>query len=709
MEIIDSGMVAEIRPEARGLTDDDVLAAVRREISNATTDVDAEGRESGEGLDNLALDYFHARRPGISEDDRDAGLCDYVSTDVRDAIHATLAEVMPAFGATSPVEFMPAGPDDEDQAQQESEVVNYAIMGLARGHTKIQTAIKDALLLRRGVLKVWVEERSTVEYEEHENVPEEMLPEILAPRTPDERVDIAADEEVRPGIYQTGVVPDPASGMPTIQERQLAGAVYKLEVKRTRKERNFRVDAIPKSELLINRDHQTWDLDEARFVCHQRSVSRSYLVELGFDESLIDEAQSYARGDRADITGDESTQPYMLSECWYRIDADGDGIAELRHIFVLGDEAGSGVLLENKGCRSQPFALGMGYLGLYSSEGISLFDALKIVQDVKTRIIRQVINLGERSLRGRVEVDDASVNMDDLLTSITGGVVRSKRLGSIAPLPEPKPDPTAYKLLELMDAKRRESGGSAIDNASQATQTAGETWRGLERVMGVIEQVNAMVARTLAETLVKTLYLKAHAALREHWTGEIRSRVGNAWRSQMPAQWRPRDQVAARVGLSASERNQMQAVLGGVVQNQLLLVKEGSPLADEGRLHEALIDQLRYAGIPNPHQYYIDPQSREGMQRAQARAQQAQQARQDAAEQSRQQMLVPLRMEEIRARGGVERQAMQNQDKMLERLAKMQQHNDNLTAKYDEMRLKLEELNAKFDREPVSDTLEAAG
>ena len=705
------------------LTDSEILRAVQEEIAAVSSRAQTAGvttyQESSQQVDSVALDYYWGRRPAISQQEKESSMCDFVSTDVSDGIHATMAEIMPAFQGNSPVEFSPNGPQDEDQAAIESDIVNHAVMGLGRGYMEIQAAIKDLLLLRRGQIKVWVEEKVEVEYETHENVPEHVLPAILQPKREDEQVEIVGQETVQEA--QTAEGYDDYGNY--VADIQVSPAVYTLEIRRKWIDRKFRVKATPKDELLVNKDHSSWNLDEARFVCHQRVCSKSELISLGVDPELLEEAKRYTHSTGSDKnarkrsaaardanTGHESTDPYLLSECWYYIDADGDGIAERRHIWVVGDESANGVVVMNQPTDAQPFALGQAYLGFYDTEGVSLFDTLKIVQDIKTKIIRQIINMNQRILKGRLEVvDDDSVNIDDLEDSVDGGYVRVKRLGQISTLPEPRPAPEAYQLLELMDAKRRESGGSAVDSATQAMQVSADTWRGLERAMSVIEQVNAMVARTISETLVKSLYLKAHETLRKNWGTEITARIAGNWVSQDPSQWQMRDDVSARIGLSSAERNQAMQALSGVVQNLMMLAEKGSVIADENRLHEAMVDQIRYSGISDPSQYYCDPKSPEGQQKAQQNAQNAQAQAQKADQMAAAQMQTPIEMERIRAEGRLVEKRMQNQQDMIELQAKtiadMEKHSKDLAFKYDQLAAELSKLNAQFDNEPVPDSV----
>ena len=83
-----------------------------------------------------------------------------VSTDVADTIEGMLPELMDIFaGSDEVVRFEPVGPDDEDGAQQETDYVNHVFMQQNPGFMVLYAFIKDALLSKNGLVKVWWEER----------------------------------------------------------------------------------------------------------------------------------------------------------------------------------------------------------------------------------------------------------------------------------------------------------------------------------------------------------------------------------------------------------------------------------------------------------------------------------------------------------------------------------------------------------------------
>jgi hypothetical protein len=83
-----------------------------------------------------------------------------VSTDVADTIEGLMPSLMDVFaGSDEVVRFEPVGPEDEAAAQQETDYVNHVFVQQNPGFMILYSFIKDALLSKVGIVKVWWEER----------------------------------------------------------------------------------------------------------------------------------------------------------------------------------------------------------------------------------------------------------------------------------------------------------------------------------------------------------------------------------------------------------------------------------------------------------------------------------------------------------------------------------------------------------------------
>jgi hypothetical protein len=111
-----------------------------------------------------AMDYYlgHRERDMPAQDGRSRA----VSTDVADTIEGLMPNLMDIFaGSDEVVRFEPVGPEDEAAVAHETDYVNHVFMQQNPGFMVLYSFIKDALLSKVGIVKVWWEEREEEERE----------------------------------------------------------------------------------------------------------------------------------------------------------------------------------------------------------------------------------------------------------------------------------------------------------------------------------------------------------------------------------------------------------------------------------------------------------------------------------------------------------------------------------------------------------------
>jgi hypothetical protein len=133
----------------------DLKAMLASEKANALAAISA-ARLADERAD--AMDYYlgDMRKDMPAQDGRSRA----VSTDVADTIEGLMPNLMDIFaGSDEVVRFEPVGPEDEAAAQQETDYINHVFMQQNTGFMILYSFIKDALLSKVGIVKVWWEER----------------------------------------------------------------------------------------------------------------------------------------------------------------------------------------------------------------------------------------------------------------------------------------------------------------------------------------------------------------------------------------------------------------------------------------------------------------------------------------------------------------------------------------------------------------------
>jgi hypothetical protein len=667
------------------LSADELLDALREEVDAAADDSGrADMREEATG-------FFFGDLPAPPDDPDGVAYADVVSTDVGDAIESVLAEIMPTFAA-GPIQFVPLGPEDERAAEIESRIVHHVIT-TSGGYLALGQAIKSALLHRAGVIKVSWETRKVPRYEIYDRSPIEA---VMAGMAAGAEL-IAADEDPYGAV----------TGMARHYEMEQAP----------------RVDAIPLDEFLICPDAMPGRMHEARFVAQRRLMPRGDLVALGFDQdevAALAEFDSRRYGERKrrsenytlSESAHKSTDPIMCLDAYYRIDADGDGLAELRRVITAGGVEGYDKLLFDEPVTESPFAVGLAYLGLFTWDGISLYDKLKEVQTFKTNLMRDLSDLFRRSSRQRLGIVEYDANIDDALTSVRGGVVRCKTPNGVFAIPEAHLPQGSFELLGYMDKLRRDKGGGAIDTAHQAMTIGGDSAHGVERVMSSIEQLSTMLARNLAETLLKPVYRLMHNLLREHRQGAISIPGGQGWEHSQPGTWQPRAEMALSLGMSTAERQRRAAALGQVLQAQTKAMESGlaGQLVDLPQMHNALLDMGRMMELSNPEQYFINPASPEAQQAAQQKQQAAEAEKQQQQQLAMLQYEILPKVEQIKAESRAQVQMMQSQTDT--EIAEMRAQVDAMKLAIDaklkgiDSRIRLLDIESRVDAEDAANEID---
>ncbi len=623
------------------ITDDVLIAMVMNEITQAS------GWDGDElsALRTDALGYYYGTRPRVEG----SGVSKVVSTDVADMIEAVVAQMMPALASDSVVEFSADNEEGVDQAQTESDIVNSVIMDQNRGFVMIQESIRDALLLRNGWIKVWLDDGESIEVQRFPGVPAAAVAQI-------ESMANKVDREVE-------VVSEP--------DREDSD-LFDVEVRVTQITQRLRVQSIDPTTMYWESEWDKQFVEGIRFLAERRFEPRTDLIQQGFSEIKVNRAPAgqsvtaentdtlgrYRRPGGGSGSGispgsqdisDSSMQEIEIFECYYRVDMDGDGIAEQRRIILAGGKE----ILANDVVDFVPYATGTPFLQPHQLNGLGVFDKLKNVQDIKTKALRNWLDNQAAVNKSRIAVDEKAVNLGDATDTRTGGVVRTKGSPHQAIMPFPVVDigTSTLALLTYADKMRSEGSGASLDLQAAALQVAGDTAHGVERQMGSREQLAAMMARTLAETMLRSTWLLTHKALRSWITGDLEVQSGGRFVSSNPAEWPERDRVNLKTGLSVGERAQRKQALAEVLQQQTQILTQGlnGQLTDLPSVYNALVDWTRAAMLDNGERYYVDPTSDPAKQAAQQSAQQGQQQQQFQMQMTQAIALGAQQVEQIKA------------------------------------------------------------
>lgn len=142
-----------------------------------------------------AMDYYNGdmTRDMPAQDGRSRA----VSTDVSDTIDGLMPSLMEIFaGSDDVVRFDPVGPEDVQAAQQETDYVNHVFMQENPGFLVLYSFIKDALLSKVGIVKIYWHEEEEEQRETYYDIPDDGF--ALLAANPDIEI-VAHTVKNRPG------------------------------------------------------------------------------------------------------------------------------------------------------------------------------------------------------------------------------------------------------------------------------------------------------------------------------------------------------------------------------------------------------------------------------------------------------------------------------------------------------------------------------
>lgn len=628
--------------------DDEQLAAIlAREIERAKSDTESDAQNR-----STALDYYFGRQPAQTAPKRSG----VVSKDVADMVEAMLAQVLQAFSGHALANFPPANEEDEKQAEEESQYLNWVFSDDCDGQYLLYCSLKDAMIQATGIGKVYWDERTRITFDEYHNLTPMEISQALQPRHEGEQVEVIGYEEGEPQpmpvdpaqvqmMQMQGVPPPPPQQMPTINVR----------IRRRWSESKPVLASVDPNDFLYTPTHDSLFLEDIPFCADRQILTESTLLDMGFDEETVraldtyygdsesDKAATSKLGEATNFPSPEhrSTRPIEVYECYYLIDRDGDGFAERIKAFYSG-----GKVLRAEEHDVVPYALACPFPLPHRVVGESVFDKIKSVQDTKTALLRIAIDNALVNTFGRYEAEERMVNLNDLLHPVPGGVVRSKRIGSVAALAMANIGDAPMNLMSYMDKVRSEGAGPALDMQRENLPVNVQTAHGTERVMSAMEQLVSRIAQSFADTFVSEIFRLLHQLLMKHGKGELTARMPNGqYLVTNPRNWRERERVTITIGKTMAEKARAAMALTATIQYQTSLMQNGGNgiLVDLSKVHNALIDWGRASNLITPEQYWIDPSSPESMQAQQAQAQAAQQ--QAAQQQQQMQMLLQLQLQ----------------------------------------------------------------
>ena len=384
----------------------------------------------------------------------------------------------------------------------------------------------------------------------------------------------------------------------------------------------IKVDNIPPEEFLVSK--RSSSLEDADFVAHRTTMKVSDLIQMGYDRELVEKYAGYTELDTTsevqnrfqDVetngdtdSSDMSMRDVLVVEAYIRADYDGDGVAELRRVVTLGQGF---EIVENDTFDHIPFACLSPILMPHRLIGRSIAELIMDLQLIKSTVLRQLLDNIYLTNNARVAAVEGQVNLDDLLNSRAGGIVRMRQPNAVQVLQPPMVGQNAFSLLQYLDEiKEQRTGLSKASMGLDADALQSTTATAVAAQMSAAQGKIEMIARVFAETGVKQLFRLVLTLCLHHGKKEQMIRLNNKFVPIDPSNWKHEYDLSVNVGLGSGQTNEKMAFLAQMAQKQeqiLLQLGAENPLVNLQQYRNTLAELASMAGFKDASRFFKNPE-----------------------------------------------------------------------------------------------------
>jgi hypothetical protein len=240
--------------------------------------------------------------------------------------------------------------------------------------------------------------------------------------------------------------------------------------------------------------------------------------------------------------------------------------------------------------------------------GRSVADLVMDIQELKSNLMRSMLDNINLHNNGKYAVIDGMVNLDDLLTSRPLGIVRQKVQGAVSRLDTPSLPPEAFQMLGYVDHIREERTGVSKVSQGLDTKALGSNTASMAvtQVMSAAQQRVQMIARVFAETGVRNLFRAIHKLVLQNEDEQKIFRLRGEFQQIDPSQWKDRYDMSISVGLGNGNKDQKLIHLTSVTQDLAMFQNMGLPVATPANAFNLMREKLKNMGYKNTDQFLTD-------------------------------------------------------------------------------------------------------
>lgn len=546
-----------------------------------------------------ALDYYLGKPLGNEVE----GRSQVISRTVWDTVEWLKPQLADIFcSGDEIVSFQPRGPEDTKGAEQESDYINYTITQRNNWFDIFYGWSHDALVQKNGYVKAYWDDAEDITSEYYDDL------------TPEEWVVLMQDQDIAIVEHEEKMLIDLETGFPVI--------THSVRLERKKPRNYVKICNLAPEHVKVDQNSRNISLQDDRvaFVEHAEYKTLTELRLEGFDvpddiadggdsssdweEDLRDDYSPFR--DRDEETVDPAMRRVKVRECWIRFDYNDDGRAELRHVIIVGTK-----ILHNEECSVIPVVALCPTPLPHQHYGLSVADAVMDLQRIQTALLRGALDNQYLANNGRYGVDENAVNLDDMLDSRPGGIVRfngSKSANPFFPLTHPTNGTIAIPMMEYMDRIAQKRTGVSDQtqgmNPDVLNNQAGATANTM--MLTAAQQRIKFIARIFAETGIKALFQLVHQITLMHSRQQETVRLRGEWVPIDPRTWVKRNDMQISMTFGMGDRSSQVAVLMQIAGMQAQATQAG--IATPKNIYNTLARLTKTVGFKDVSEFWTDPE-----------------------------------------------------------------------------------------------------
>jgi hypothetical protein len=561
--------------------------------------------------------------------DEKSGRSQFRSSEVQEVISWALSYCVDALMKQDIISFDPAGPGEEAAIAAELATVyaQHVFFKKNNGRQKIYDLCHDAFLNKNGTAKVYYDNTQEYTREEYKEISDIELSQLLD------------DPAVEPIEVDSIAGPvDPMTGQ--------SANFHDISIKRKKsKAFNQKIDIVPPEELIVSKNARSVDLNESPFVAQKTLKTISWLRQQSYkvaddindgnsdgtewDETkLTREAQdglyqsSYGRDA---MIVDPSQREVWVVEATFKVDFNGDGIAEWRKVTKVGSK-----VLDNEEVFMQPFVSTSPSPQPHKFNGRSLADEVLDLQRLKSQVMRAMLDSFAFNINPTKAVNTSQlIDINDLLDNRPGSYKRFRGdvNNAIMALPSQGLGQDAFSLLGYIDNITESRTGVNRMTQGIDANVFNKTATGTQAIMNASQAKLSLILRLLAEALGE-IYLKIIQLASRYAKGPELLPLNGEFIEVNPKIWTNLDTISLHIGTGANDDQANLMYLNQLIQLQGTLANIPAPevkaLVNPQNTFNVINKMTKVMGYKGAEQFFTNPKTPEYQQQVQLMTQKMQ-------------------------------------------------------------------------------------